>query len=265
MEPGQDVPAGTAGNGAAEGGTAGTGAVTLDRAPVVEAVGLGLRARRGWVYSDVHLTAGAGSLVAVAGPGGSGRTSLLLTVAGRMKPTTGMLRVCGHDLPGEAARARRGAAVARATGAVELEQDLRVREHVRERLLTLRGVPAEAFDDAGALVGLEVSGKELVHELPSAEATRLALALALLGSPAVIVLDDLDDGADGAAQYGLWQAARSAADSGPVVLAATTEPSPAEGLADAVVELPRVRAADRDAEQDAEQDAGPVALKDGDA
>ncbi|MGI5167500.1 ATP-binding cassette domain-containing protein [Spirillospora sp. CA-253888] len=265
MEPGQDVPAGTAGNGTAGNGGPDTGVVTLEQGPVVEAAGLGLRARRGWVYSDVHLNAGAGSLVAVAGPGGSGRTSLLLTVAGRMKPTTGMLRVCGHDLPGEAARVRRCAAVARATGAVELEQDLRVREHVRERLLTLRGVPAGAFDDARALVGLEASDKELVHELPAAEATRLALALALLGSPAVIVLDDLDDGADGAAQYGLWQAARNAADSGPVVLAATTEPSPAEGLADALLELTRERAADPDAAPDSGQDTGPIALKDGDA
>ncbi|WP_067477216.1 ATP-binding cassette domain-containing protein [Actinomadura hibisca] len=249
MEPEQDVPAGTTqdfANGGADDGA------------VVQAAGLGLRGRRGWVYAEVDLRVGAGALVAVAGPGGSGRTSLLLTVAGRMKQTTGMLRVCGHDLPGEAARVRRCAAVARATGAAELEPDLRVREHVRERLLTLRDVPAGAFDDARALVGLEASGKELVHELPSSDATRLALALALLGSPAVIVLDDLDDGADAADQYALWQAARRAADTGPVVLAAATEPSPAEGLADALVELTRARPAtgsdDEPAAENAPQD-----------
>ncbi|WP_157419863.1 ATP-binding cassette domain-containing protein [Actinomadura kijaniata] len=204
--------------------------------PVVEAEDLGLRTRRGPVFAGVTLRAAPGELVAVTGPGGSGRTSLLLTVAGRMRPSSGTLRVCGIALPGGAARVRGRVAVARATGAAELEPDLRVRDHVRERALAA-GSPAAAFDEAAGTVGLDVPGATVVAELAAADATRLALALALLEAPEALVLDDLDDGADLAAQRALWEAARSAADSGPVVLAAATEPSPAAGLADRLVAL----------------------------
>ncbi|MGK5556867.1 hypothetical protein ACSNOI_35190, partial [Actinomadura kijaniata] len=109
-------------------------------------------------------------------------------------------------------------------------------DHVRERALAA-GSPAAAFGEAAATVGLDVPGATVVAELPPADATRLALALALLEEPEALVLDDLDDGADLAAQRALWEAARSAADGGPVVLAATTEPSPAAGLADRLVAL----------------------------
>jgi len=210
-------------------------------ADVVDADGVGVRTYRGWVYSGVTLRAGRGAVVAVAGPGGSGRTSFLLTVAGRMKPTTGSLSVCGLALPRSAAKVRRRTAVARATGAADLEPELRVADHVRERRLTL-GRPArkhakETFEQACELVGLDPAAKELVGELGAADATRLALALALMERPEIVLLDDLDEGADGSAQYDLWAAVRRTADTGVTVLAATTEASPADGLADLVVAL----------------------------
>ncbi|MEU5880413.1 ATP-binding cassette domain-containing protein [Spirillospora sp. NPDC047279] len=204
---------------------------------VVAARDLGVRTRRGWIYSGVTLSAGRGAVVAVAGPGGSGRTSLLLTVAGRMKPSTGSLTVCGMALPGAAAKVRAKAAVARATGAAELEPELRVRDHVRERRLILGRTPRDAFGRACEAIGAELPAKALVGDLRPSDATRLALALALMEEPDVLVLDDLDDGADGAEQHDLWDAVRRAAGTGVTVLAAVTEPSPADGFADVLVPL----------------------------
>ncbi|GAA2603330.1 ATP-binding cassette domain-containing protein [Actinomadura fulvescens] len=204
----------------------------------VEAENLGVRTHRGWIYSDVTLLACPGDVVAVAGPGGSGRTSLLLTVAGRMRPSAGSLRVCGLPLPRSAAKVRAKAAVARLTGAAELEPELRVRDHVRERRLTSGGPgSSDAFGQACEAIRADLPAKELVGDLHPADATRLALALALMERPEVLVLDDLDDGADGADQQELWKAVRRAADTGVTVLATTTEPSPAEGLADVHVSL----------------------------
>ncbi|MBO2454532.1 ATP-binding cassette domain-containing protein [Actinomadura barringtoniae] len=207
----------------------------------MEADGVGVRTYRGWVYSGVTLQAGRGAVVAVAGPGGSGRTSFLLTVAGRMKPSVGSLSVCGLALPRAAAKVRARVAVARATGAAELEPELRVGDHVRERRLTLsrsaRKHADKTFGQACELVGLEPAAKELVGELEPADATRLALALALMERPEVVLLDDLDEGADGAAQQDLWAAVRRTADTGVTVLASTTEPSPADGMADVFVAL----------------------------
>ncbi|MEO5877949.1 MAG: ATP-binding cassette domain-containing protein [Streptosporangiaceae bacterium] len=208
-----------------------------ERRPVVDAVGVGMRAGRKRVFSGVAFRAAAGDLVAVAGPGGSGRTSLLLTVAGRMRPFVGELRVCGRVLPGGAAEVRRRVAVASAGGAAELQPELRISDHVRERLLTLRFVAPDAFDDACAVLGLDVPAGTRVGDLAPAQASRLALALALLGEPEVIIMDDLDSGADGPAQQELWWAARRVAASGPAVLAVTTDPAPAEGVADTFVLL----------------------------
>lgn len=210
--------------------------------PVVEADDLEVRTRRGWVFRGVTLRASAGTLVAVAGPGGSGRTSLLLTVAGRMRPTSGALRVCGFDLPEGAARVRGRAAVARAGGAAELEPELRVADHVRERALTLPGTARsgearESFGAACEVVGLDVPDRRRVRDLSPEDATRLALALAVMERPDLLVLDDLDAGSDGAGQHALWSSARRAADLGAAVVASTTEPSPAGGLADVLLTL----------------------------
>lgn len=67
---------------------------------IVEASGLGLRTRRGWVYRDVDLTAEAGELHAVTGPPGSGRTSLLLTLAGASRTTRGSCAAGGTPRSG---------------------------------------------------------------------------------------------------------------------------------------------------------------------
>ncbi|MBW8481427.1 ATP-binding cassette domain-containing protein [Actinomadura parmotrematis] len=206
--------------------------------PVVDADGLGVRTRRGWIFSGVALRALAGDVVAVAGPGGSGRTSLLLALAGRMRPSAGELRVCGRELPGDEREVRRAAAVARAGGAAVLDPDLTVGDHVRERTLTVKGLRADAFEDVRALVGLSAGDRALVGDIGSAEGTRLALGLALLESPRLIVLDDLDDGAGLAAQRALWEtAARVARSSDAAVVASAADAAPAEGSADVLVRL----------------------------
>src|SRR6476660_5084345 len=66
--------------------------------PVLVASGLGVQGNAGWIFRDVDLRLPAGSLTAVVGPAGCGRSSLLLALAGRMRPTAGSLSVLGHNL-----------------------------------------------------------------------------------------------------------------------------------------------------------------------
>src|SRR5262245_53207204 len=96
---------------------------------MIEATGLGLRTRQGWIYRDVDLLLPAGSVAAIAGSAGSGRTMLLLTLAGRATPSSGELRVSESV---SRADIRDKVAVARATGAVELDPDLTVGDSRRE-------------------------------------------------------------------------------------------------------------------------------------
>ncbi|MFI6596095.1 ATP-binding cassette domain-containing protein [Nonomuraea sp. NPDC050536] len=146
------------------------------------------------VYPATSLEAGKGTLTVVAGQTGSGRTSLLLTLAGRMKPTGGTLSVAGHTRP----RAiRRVASLALVDGVTDLDRSLTVAEHLRER----RRKP---YTQALKTAGLDVDPRTLARELDREQQVRLGVAMALLDEPAVIVADNLDAGLPDGHQDRLW-------------------------------------------------------------
>src|ERR1700754_3750828 len=97
--------------------------------PLIRADGLGLRTRRGWVFGGAARALAAGAVPALAGRAGSGRSMLLLTLAGRARPSAGTITVAGDGRP---AHLRQAVTVARITASVELEPELRVAEHIRE-------------------------------------------------------------------------------------------------------------------------------------
>lgn len=196
---------------------------------IVEANGLGLRTRRGWVYRDVDLSAEAGELHAVTGPPGSGRTSLLLALAGRFPHSHGELR-------------RRGpAALGQVAGVHEPDPTLTVAEHIQERLLLLGPVPRrrrqlvpvaavrarrayrrDAF--AAAIAGAGFTDAPLDpdrygRDLTPVERQVLGLVLASLSGPNLIVADDVDAGADAPERAWIWAALSRLADQGYAVVA----------------------------------------------
>src|SRR5437773_4482290 len=154
--------------------------------PTATARGLGLRTRRGWVFRDVDLEAGPGELVAVTGPAGSGRTSLLLALAGRLKTTDGTVRVAGT------------AALGHVPGVHEPEPALTVAEHVEERLLLLGKAPrGRRKRSAKAREILRETfypgdADTLGRDLDAYHAHRLGLTLALMTDPDLIVVVDAD-------------------------------------------------------------------------
>lgn len=186
---------------------------------MIEATGLGLRTRRGWVFRDVDLALPAGSVAAIAGPAGSGRTMLLLTLAGRARPSTGELRVDGATSRPDL---RRRVAVARATGAVELDADLTVGDSRREAGLLCHGAD---LDRAEELVGLDLDGTTLVGDLAQDDRALFALALAAATRPAAVVLDDVDLHTTPAQQRRIWAALRAVADDGTTAVASTAAPA----------------------------------------
>jgi ABC-type multidrug transport system ATPase subunit len=189
----------------------------LEASGMIEATGLGLRTRQGWVFRDVDLALPAGTAAAVAGPSGSGRTMLLLTLAGRAKPSTGELRV-GDT----AARAdiRREVAVARAIGAVELDPDLTVGDSRREAGLLFYGAELDWAED---LVGLSLDSAALVGDLAPDDHALFALALATATRPTAVVLDDVDVRATPDQQRRIWGALRAVADAGVTTIASTVD------------------------------------------
>jgi ABC-type multidrug transport system ATPase subunit len=207
--------------------------------PLIAATGLGLRTRRGWVFRDVDLALAAGSVTALAGPAGSGRSMLLLTIAGRARPSAGTLTVAGHD---RRAEIRRSVAVARITAAVELEPELRVTDHVREASLLAHG----HFDARWArdLVGSAADSVTLAGDLAADESVLLSVALAMATKPAVLVVDDVDHDASAEQQTRIWRALRTAADTGTTVVATTVDTETAAGAGAGIVGMEAVDARD---------------------
>ncbi|RPE44645.1 ABC-type multidrug transport system ATPase subunit [Streptomyces sp. Ag109_O5-1] len=180
----------------------------------VTAERLGLKGPRGWAFRGISLDAGPGALIAVEGPSGSGRTCLLLALTGRMKATEGTATVGAARLPKQLAAVRRISAVANVAGVTDLEPALTVSEHLRERALlqrrfgdSLRNLvrpradrsarARQLVDDALAAAGLDLESlpkgvRTAVRDLERIEALRLSLALAMVGRPRLLAVDDAD-------------------------------------------------------------------------
>ncbi|MGX1682723.1 ATP-binding cassette domain-containing protein [Streptomyces althioticus] len=211
--------------------------------------GLGLKGPRGWAFRDVSADAGPGALIAVAGPSGTGRTCLLLSLTGRMRPTEGRAAVGGMELPRYMAAVRRRSALAHVTGVTDLDPSLTVAEHLREQELLRRrfgdALPrprqllrprAERLrerrrhiDEALVTAGLDLAAlpkreRTAVRDLERVEALRLSLALALMGRPRLVGIDDTDLKLSAAEREEVWELLRSVTRTGVTVLAVCSEP-----------------------------------------
>ncbi|WP_030863647.1 ATP-binding cassette domain-containing protein [Streptomyces sp. NRRL F-2747] len=254
----------------------------------VKAEDFGLKGPRGWVFRGVRLDAEPGSLIAVEGPSGSGRTCLLLALTGRMKATEGHAEIAGHRLPRHMTAVRRVAALGPVTGVNELDQSLTVAEQLREGALLQRRYegPVRALlrprgerradarariDAALAAAGLDLATlpkgpRTSVRDLERLEAVRLSVAIALLGEPRLLALDDLDLKLSDAERAEAWTLLRSIAAAGTTVLAVCSEaPDDVTVLRTAAAEAePATKAAEATkatkATKDAEAaEAGPAA------
>jgi ABC-2 type transport system ATP-binding protein len=196
--------------------------------PVLEAAHLNLTGPDGLVFTDVSLTVAPARLTLLVGTSGSGRSSLLLALGGRMRGTTGTLRHHGRDVRTrrDLTALRAAASVARIADVIVPEPRLRVREAVAERALLdgVRLAAAEpAFAAAEDLLDVRLDRDALVEQLPAYEAAALAVGLALVRPAEVVLLDDLDADLDLTDQRRLVDALVRLAASGPAVVATTTE------------------------------------------
>ena len=234
-----------------EGGEPGADREAAAHGAALVVEGLGLKGPRGWAFREVSFRAGAGSLVALEGPSGSGRTCLLLALTGRMRTHEGHAEVGGLPLPRRMAAVRRIAALGQVPGVSELDPSLTVAEHLRERALLQRRFDgsvrallrrpgtraAEArarIDEALAAAGLDPAAlpkgeRTSVRDLERLEALRLSIALALIGRPRLLGVDDTDLKLSDADRAAAWALLRTVADSGTTVLAVCSE-APADAL-----------------------------------
>ncbi|MFC4328767.1 ABC transporter ATP-binding protein [Streptomyces andamanensis] len=169
-----------------------------------------------------------GEIFALLGTNGAGKTSTVEVLEGLAAPSAGHVRVLGHDPFTERAAVRPRTGVMLQEGGFPSE--LTVSETTRMWAGCVSGArdPREAL----ALVGLERRADVRVKQLSGGERRRLDLALALLGDPEVLFLDEPTTGLDAEGRRDTWDLVRALRDAGTTVLLTTHYLEEAEGLAD---------------------------------
>lgn len=203
------------------------------RTEAVAASHLHLDAARGRVYGPLDLSIRPGTVTVVTGRAGSGRTALLLTLAGRLRPAKdGTLTVLGHHLPREARAVQLASSAIGIHGLDDLDAEVSVGACIRERQAWLaRGwrIVRQPSQQVVADVCEPVFGdlpipdrRAVVHELDELSNLLLRIALAMLSDPRLIVIDDVDQLHDPHNRDVVWERLETLAERGVTVIAAAS-------------------------------------------
>ena len=191
---------------------------------------LGARAAPVEILRGIDLQVAEGETVALLGPSGSGKSSLMAVLSGMERPSCGTIRIAGLDFTGESedglARARRGR-IGIVLQAFPLLPTMTALENVAVPL-ELAGAP-DAFDRAAAELEAFGLGHRLRHypaQLSGGEQQRVAIARALAPRPAILFADEPTgnlDAATGAAILDLLFQRQS--DTGATLFVITHDPA----------------------------------------
>jgi ABC-2 type transport system ATP-binding protein len=177
----------------------------------------GLRVIRGdrLVLRDVDCTIEAGLVTGLLGPSGCGKTTLMRAVVGVQRVAGGAIHI--FAVPAGTAELRRR--VGYMTQAPSVYGDLTVVENIRyfARVVDRR----DRVRDVIELVGLGEYEHSLVRDLSGGERSRASLAVALLGEPDLLVLDEPTVGLDPLLRRELWATFHRLADAGTTLLVST--------------------------------------------
>lgn len=166
---------------------------TFSGAPYISARGLGLKTYAGYAYRNVDVDVHEGELVAVRGRNGSGKTALLLTLAGRMKQTEGTLTAGGFELPRQRAKVERRVGLGLFIGLNDLQDNLTT-ANVLGAEFELYGRKPRREAVAGYLGQWQLAdvADVRVKDLTSQKLVQLGIALAFVGEPDAVVVDDVE-------------------------------------------------------------------------
>jgi ABC-2 type transport system ATP-binding protein len=178
-----------------------------------------------------------GTITAVLGPNGAGKTTTLETCEGYRRPQSGTVRVLGLDpfsqrqqlLPRIGVMLQQG-------GAWSGVHAMEMLRHVA----SLHAHPLDV-DVLGARLGLDACGRTPYRRLSGGQQQRLGLAMAVVGRPELVFVDEPTAGLDPKARHTTWDLLRELRAAGVTVVLTTHYIEEAERLADRVHIIDRGR------------------------
>jgi ABC-2 type transport system ATP-binding protein len=202
----------------------------MDTPPAIEVAGLRKAYGGRDVVRGLDFTVAQGEVFGLLGPNGAGKTTTVEVLEGYRARDGGDVRVLGID-PGTRRRELRAR-----VGIVLQEAGTYPHLTVRESIAHWAGFyPApRAVADVLALAGLEEAADRRARTLSGGQRRRLDFALALVGDPELIFLDEPTTGFDPAARRAAWEVVRTLRELGKTVLLTTHYLEEAQALADRV-------------------------------
>ncbi|WP_315079657.1 ABC transporter ATP-binding protein [uncultured Clostridium sp.] len=145
------------------------------------------------IIKGINLSIKQGEIFGFLGPNGAGKTTTIRMLVGLIKPSNGEIRICGYDLNKNKEKALKN------VGAVvenpELYKYLSGRENLMQ-ISRIRSVSKKEVEELVKLVGLEKRIDDKVSKYSLGMKQRLGLAVALMGNPKLLILDEPANGLD---------------------------------------------------------------------
>jgi ABC-2 type transport system ATP-binding protein len=216
--------------------------MTITSAPLIEVDGLRKTYAGRAVVDGISFAVEEGEIFGILGPNGAGKTTTVECVEGLRVPDAGRVRVAGLDPVSDHEK------VTRILGAQLQESEIQAKLTVRESLELYSSFYPDPLDWRPLAERLRIEDKlgSRFAKLSGGQKQRLFIALALVGNPRVVVLDELTTGLDPRARRDTWQLIEDVRDSGVTVLLVTHFMEEAQRLCDrvAVIDQGRVAALD---------------------
>ena len=204
------------------------------RTPAIELAGVSktFNARSGnpvHALRDVSLTVQPGEIIALLGTNGAGKTTLVDIILGLTTPTSGTVSVMGQT-PKQAVYNQHIGALMQTGG---LLNDLTVKDTLKMIAATFpQHLP---LDEVVAQANLEPIYKRRIGKCSGGEQQRIRFALAILGDPDILILDEPTAGMDAGARHRFWDSMKHQAQQGRTIIFATHYLEEADQFAQRIV------------------------------
>jgi ABC-2 type transport system ATP-binding protein len=198
-----------------------------------------------WALDGIDIDVARGSTLGVLGHNGAGKTTLIRVLTTLVPPNVGRVTVDGLDVAADADQVRQRIGV---TGQFAgLDEFLTGRENLElvARLVGLRQRAQRRASELIDLLDLHDVAQRRVGELSGGSRRRIDLAASLIGSPAVLFLDEPTTGLDPTGRADLWNTVEELTATGTTVVLTTQYLEEADRLADHIVVLDHGRVAAR--------------------